>query len=173
MSQTALAEACGWRWGSRIGNYEQDNPDNEPDLDALRRIAKATEVNLSWLVSEHGQMRDGGTGSEAKPPKAKVKQAAGVPVEIQESRDKNDVLALRVAMSTFARLLHSKQPKLAEGAAREMVGAVGVDFASHAYMNILVSLLLGADEMSADELHAFLHGPASSKRGRAARPTKK
>lgn len=71
MSQTALAEACGWRYGSRVGNYEQGT--NEPKLDDLHAIAKATEVNLAWLLSESGEMR----------PRASVSAHDGIEDEVR------------------------------------------------------------------------------------------
>ncbi|MEG5263465.1 S24 family peptidase [Pseudomonas sp. JDS28PS106] len=50
MSQAQLAEACGWKSQSRIGNYEADS--REPSLADIGVIAKALGVEESELLLE-------------------------------------------------------------------------------------------------------------------------
>lgn len=56
MSQTDLAVACGWRNGSRVGNYEQGT--REPSLSDLAQIAAETGVRMAWLVANALPMLD-------------------------------------------------------------------------------------------------------------------
>lgn len=48
MTQEELAEACGWPYGSRIGNYEQGK--NEPDIESWEIMAKALGVTVNHLL---------------------------------------------------------------------------------------------------------------------------
>ena len=49
LKQIDLAVACGYKGGSRIGNYEQGT--REPSLADLVKIADITNVRLAWLVA--------------------------------------------------------------------------------------------------------------------------
>jgi transcriptional regulator with XRE-family HTH domain len=52
LTQTELATACGWEWGSRVGNYEQGK--TQPSLADLRTIAQACGVDEAWLTTGIG-----------------------------------------------------------------------------------------------------------------------
>lgn len=52
MSQTELAKRCGWESQSRISMYERNA--REPQLEDLRRIARALGVPVDALVSDEG-----------------------------------------------------------------------------------------------------------------------
>jgi transcriptional regulator with XRE-family HTH domain len=88
-----LADACGWTRGSRIGNYEQGT--NEPNLRDLKKIARATGVNESWLVSEIGPRRG---AEEASPDQA---SSESNPFE-QIAQSRMAWLALARAMVRYA-----------------------------------------------------------------------
>lgn len=54
MSQMALADAIGAAGGSTVSAWELGT--NEPTMETLDRIAKATGVSASWLKSGEGEM---------------------------------------------------------------------------------------------------------------------
>lgn len=57
LSQTALADLCGWEKGqARIGNYERDL--REPNITDLRILAKALKVSLMDLIEGSSADRD-------------------------------------------------------------------------------------------------------------------
>ena len=86
---------------------------------------------------------------------------------VAQSRSKNNVLALRLAMQSFGTVLHSSRPDIAEVVARDIVASAGVEFSQQAFLNTLVSLLLGVEQMSAEDLKELLQQRASSKPRRA------
>lgn len=61
MSQAQLAEACGWKSQSRIGNYEADS--REPSLADIAAMAQALGVNESELLLDQ---ISGETANEAE-----------------------------------------------------------------------------------------------------------
>lgn len=48
ISQTAVAEACGWEGHTRISNYE--NGKEPENLDAIEKLAAAVGVSAAWLA---------------------------------------------------------------------------------------------------------------------------
>lgn len=48
MSQAQLAQACGWKSQSRVGNYEADS--REPSFADIEAIATALQIDKSQLL---------------------------------------------------------------------------------------------------------------------------
>jgi len=77
-------------------------------------------------------------------------------------RQQNDVLALRFALQGFATLLHNREPKLAEEAAREILAVAGLSFCTQGFANVLLGFLVGAERTSKAGLRELLRPPVSS-----------
>jgi len=103
LSQTQLAAACGWTWGSRIGNYEQGK--NEPSLSDLDTIADATGVSCVWLRTGTGKMSAVGVGES----KAQYLALTHEEVELVESFRRANVRE-RPTIQSVVKMLTTQAP---------------------------------------------------------------
>jgi hypothetical protein len=79
-----------------------------------------------------------------------------------ESRPKNSVLALRVAIQSLFAVLHEQQQDTAEGVARDILQTAGTQFVTeNLFLKLLVCTLQGVREMSEDDLKKLLQAPVS------------
>ncbi|BAP44425.1 XRE family transcriptional regulator [Pseudomonas sp. 21LCFQ02] len=58
MSQAQLAQACGWKSQSRVGNYEADS--REPSFADIEAIATALQIDKSQLLLDMRALQPGG-----------------------------------------------------------------------------------------------------------------
>ena len=104
-----------------------------------KTTAREAEIKLGrpqgWLDQPHVQPR-----------------AQGAPVMsdvIAESRSKNNVKALRFAVQSLFSILHERMPDIAEAVAVDIVETAGTEFARQGFLNTLLGILQGAEQMSA------------------------
>jgi SOS-response transcriptional repressor LexA len=74
LTQSQLAEACGWKSQSRVGNYERDT--REPSLDDLTKIAKVLKISPAVLADFSGNPNQD-PGVEAQSFDANVESTLG------------------------------------------------------------------------------------------------
>jgi len=67
---------------------------------------------------------------------------------IADSRPKNNVKALRLAIQSLFSVLHATQPKLASAVAEDIVETAGTEFVGQGFLNTLVHILRGDGQTS-------------------------
>jgi hypothetical protein len=78
---------------------------------------------------------------------------------LAESRPKNNVRALRIALQCLFSRMHETQQGEAEALAREIVEMAGTQLVGQSFLSILVGTLLGVPGMSEEDLRGLLQSP--------------
>jgi len=153
------------------------------DAALARKLGKDKNQVYQWLKAAGDKQRRNMTGTTARKAEAALDRprgwldtdhsgdAATAPAQLSEgmaeSRPKNNVRALRIAMQSFGTILRERMPTVAEDVAADIVEVAGTEFASHGFLGTLVGILKGAQQTSEASPHAAPQAQASSASRRA------
>lgn len=84
-----------------------------------------------------------------------------------ESRPKNNVKALRIAMQSLFSVLHERMQDVAEAVAADIVETAGTEFAAQGFLNTAIGILRGVQQTSEGVVPVAPPVPAAPKSKRA------
>ena len=178
LTQLALAQILnpGATAGSRISNYEQDLEKKQPSTAALKTIARATGVNLLWLIDGVGLMRGGPSskpvpqGEGHAPAPAPGADAAMI---ARTSQLIEDVYILREILDRMLKQTVFNRPREALEMRRSLLGDIERRYLGAGYLPHAIDILGRAHHAEAPDPSAGKRLLSGAARKSPKRPSRK